>query len=329
MKLSIVIVNYKVPHLLVQCLDAVFKAVTTIEAEVFVVDNNSKDDSQTLVTQFFPTVTYIANNENVGFSKANNQAIKLAKGQYVLLLNPDTIILEDTLDIVCKVADNIPKFGALGIRMIDMNGNFLPESKRGIPTVWVAFCKLTFIHKLFPKSTLFNAYYYPTLAENELGEVPILAGAFMLINKQQLGYESLLDEQFFMYGEDIDLSYRIKNLGYKNLYIPSTILHYKGESTKQGDMKYLKAFYQSMLLFYKKHYAGAFPLWFYPTSWIISMYAYVSYSIGFKKPGNKKSKETLVLSTATYTYKEIISLIEQNKGDKKIKIDHPTYGFSV
>ena len=130
MKLSIVIVNYKVPHLLVQCLDAVFKAVTTIEAEVFVVDNNSKDDSQTLVTQFFPTVTYIANNENVGFSKANNQAIKLAKGQYVLLLNPDTIILEDTLDIVCKVADNIPKFGALGIRMIDMNGNFLPESKR-------------------------------------------------------------------------------------------------------------------------------------------------------------------------------------------------------
>lgn len=329
MKLSIVIVNYKVPHLLLQCLDAVEKAIQCMDAEVIVVDNNSNDQSRDLVSTYFSSVIYIANAENVGFSKANNQAIKIAKGEYVLLLNPDTIIAEDTLKTVCDIADTTDRFGALGVRMVDIKGAFLPESKRGIPTVWVAFCKLTFIHKLFPRSTFFNAYYYPNIKENEPGEVPILAGAFMLINKKRLQEEALLDEQFFMYGEDIDLSYRIINQGMKNVYVPTTIVHYKGESTKKGDMKYLKAFYESMLLFYKKHYAGSFPLWFYPISGLIHVYASIAYRCRIKRTRNRRAKETIVLSTNQYSYAEIIQQIEKNKGEKNIQLYHPNFGFSV
>jgi GT2 family glycosyltransferase len=329
MKLTVIIVNYKVPQLLLQCLDAVNNAIKNMEAEVVVVDNNSNDDSFRLVSLYFPRVTYIANTENVGFSKANNQAIRIAQGEYVLLLNPDTIIAENTLQAVCDRADATQDFGALGVRMMDMTGSFLPESKRGIPTVWVAFCKLTFIHKLFPNSPLFNAYYYPTVPENIEGEVPILAGAFMLINKKKLNDEALLDEQFFMYGEDIDLSYRIIQKGLKNVYVPTTIVHYKGESTKKGDMKYLKAFYESMLLFYKKHYAGTFPLWYYPISWGIHLYASIAYRLGLKRTSRKRVKETQVLTTDQYSYADIIAEIEKNKGQKNIQIYHPKFGFSL
>lgn len=329
MKISVVIVNYKVPYLLLQCVDAVYKSLNGISSEVFVVDNASNDNSQSLITKYFPSVLYIANHENVGFAKANNQAIKVAKGKYVLLLNPDTIIAEDTIKTILENADATSDFGALGVRMIDLKGSFLPESKRGIPSVWVSFCKLTLIHKFFPNSSFFNGYYYPQVEQNEMGEVPILAGACMLLHKQTLGDEALLDEQFFMYGEDIDLSYRIKLHGFKNLYVPTTIIHYKGESTKKGDMKYLKAFYQSMLLFYKKHHAGSFPLWFYPLSFIIQLYASLAYTLRIKKPAKRYAKQTMVFSTQEYTYKEIIEQVEKNGGQKYIQIYHPTFDITI
>lgn len=329
MKLSVVIVNYKVQNLLLQCLDAVSKSMEHISGEVIVVDNNSEDDSQKLVQHYFPSVHFIANVENVGFSKANNQGILSARGEYVLLLNPDTIIGEQTLTCVCDFADNTNNFGALGVRMVNGIGCFLPESKRGIPTVWASFCKIMGLNRLFPSGNFFNGYYFPSLEETSCGEVPILAGAFMLLNKKELKEEILLDEQFFMYGEDIDLSYRIINQGMKNVYVPTTIVHYKGESTKKGDMKYLKAFYESMLLFYKKHYAGSFPLWFYPISGLIHVYVSIAYRCRIKRTRNRRAKETIVLSTNQYSYAEIIQQIEKNKGEKNIQLYHPNFGFSV
>ena len=203
-ELSVVIVNYKVPYYLLQCLDAVKKASSLIRCEVIVVDNASDDNSQALVEKYFPTVVYVANEKNEGFAKANNKAIAMAKAPYVLLLNPDTIIAEDALQNVCHFAKNMPQFGALGVRMIDASGRFLPESKRSLPTVWNAICK--FLH--LPLSGK-NSYYYTQLGDKQVGEVPILSGAFMLLHKAALGDVAYLDERYFMYGEDIDISYAI------------------------------------------------------------------------------------------------------------------------
>ncbi len=257
MKLSVIIVNYNVKHFLEQCLHSVYKAAKNIETEVFVVDNNSVDGSAQLVREKFPNLYFIENKENVGFSKANNQAVKLAKGEYILLLNPDTVVEEDTFKKVTGFMDNHPEAGGLGVKMIDGKGNFLPESKRGLPTPWVAFYKMFGLSKLFPNSRKFGKYHLSYLNENEIHEVEILAGAFMLLRKETLDKVGLLDETFFMYGEDIDLSYRIIKGGFKNYYFPeTTIIHYKGESTKKGSLNYVKVFYTAMIIFARKHFSG-------------------------------------------------------------------------
>lgn len=257
MELSVIIVNYNVKHFLEQCLHSVLKASKTISAEIFVVDNNSVDGSTQLVKEKFPKVHLIENKENVGFSKANNQAIRQAKGKYILLLNPDTVVEEDTFSKIIWFMDEHPEAGGLGVKMIDGKGNFLPESKRGLPTPWVAFCKMFGLSKLFPKSKKFGKYHLSYLDENEVHEVEILAGAFMLMRKETLDKVGLLDETFFMYGEDIDLSYRITQGGYKNYYFPeTTIIHYKGESTKKGSLNYVKVFYKAMIIFAQKHFSG-------------------------------------------------------------------------
>ena len=257
MKLSVIIVNYNVKHFLEQCLHSVYKAAKGIETEVFVVDNNSVDGSAQLVREKFPNLYFIENKENVGFSKANNQAVKLAKGEYILLLNPDTVVEEDTFKKVTGFMDSHPEAGGLGVKMIDGKGNFLPESKRGLPTPWVAFYKMFGLSKLFPNSRKFGKYHLSYLNENEIHEVEILAGAFMLLRKETLDKVGLLDETFFMYGEDIDLSYRIIKGGYKNYYFPeTTIIHYKGESTKKGSLNYVKVFYTAMIIFARKHFSG-------------------------------------------------------------------------
>lgn len=256
MKLSIVIVNYNVKHFLEQCLNSVAAASEHCETEVFVVDNNSVDGSCTMLREKFPWVKLIENKKNYGFSYANNQAIRQSAGQYVLLLNPDTVIEEYTLKSVCDFMDEHPDAGGLGVKMIDGKGRFLPESKRGLPTPSVAFYKIFGLSKLFPKSEKFGKYHLTYLDKDEIHEVDVLSGAFMLLRSETLQKVGLLDETFFMYGEDIDLSYRITLGGYKNYYFPgTTIIHYKGESTKKGSVNYVVVFYNAMKIFARKHFS--------------------------------------------------------------------------
>ncbi|MFK7949202.1 MAG: glycosyltransferase family 2 protein [Saprospiraceae bacterium] len=257
MKLSVIIVNYNVKYFLEQVLHSVRRASEGLAVEVFVVDNNSVDDSVAMVREKFPEVILIANKENTGFSVANNQAIRVSKGEYVLLLNPDTVVEEATFSKVINFMDEHPEAGGLGVKMIDGSGEFLPESKRGFPSPWVAFCKTTGLSKLFPKSPKFNRYHLGYLDKDETHEIEVLAGAFMMMRKSVLDEIGLLDEAFFMYGEDIDLSYRIVKAGYKNYYFAdTTIIHYKGESTKKGSLNYVRTFYNAMIIFAKKHFQG-------------------------------------------------------------------------
>ena len=257
MKLSVIIVNYNVEHFLEQCLHSVEKSIKDLDVEVFVVDNNSVDGSMAMVKRKFPWAKRIENKENLGFSKANNQAMRMAEGEYVLLLNPDTVVQEDTFHKVVKFMDEHPDAGGLGVKMVDGKGNFLPESKRGLPTPSVAFYKIFGLSALFPKSKKFSKYHLGYLDKDEVHEIDVLSGAFMLMRKEALDKVGLLDEAFFMYGEDIDLSYRITQGGYKNYYFPDTrIIHYKGESTKKGSLNNVFVFYRAMVIFAEKHFSA-------------------------------------------------------------------------
>ena len=255
--LTVIIVNYNVRDFLEQALYAVHNASQRLRVEVFVVDNASVDDSAAMVREKFPEVILICNTENVGFSRANNQAIRQSKGKYVLLLNPDTVVEENSFDLCFQFMEAHPEAGALGVRMIDGAGKFLPESRRGFPSPFVAFCKTFGLSALFPRSKIFNRYYLGYLEHHETHPAEILCGAFMWIRQEALNRAGLLDEAFFMYGEDIDLSWRIVQSGYVNYYYPgTTIIHYKGESTKKGSLNYVKAFYQAMIIFARKHFEG-------------------------------------------------------------------------
>ena len=264
-KLSVIIVNYNVKYFLEQAIQSVIKACEKMEAEIIVVDNNSVDGSVEFIESKFiskaidqkPIIKIIANKQNTGFSKANNQGLQIAKGEYVLLLNPDTVVEEDTFDKCISFMDSHPDAGALGVKMIDGKGVFLPESKRAFPSPEVAFYKAFGLATLFPRSKVFGKYHLGYIGENETCEVDVLAGAFMLLRKSVLDKIGNLDEAFFMYGEDIDLSYRIVKAGYKNYYFPETrIIHYKGESTKKASFNYVKMFYNAMKIFAKKHFSG-------------------------------------------------------------------------
>jgi len=257
MKLSIIIVNYNVKHFLEQCLYSVRKAAKNMAVEVWVVDNNSVDDSVEMLKEKFPEVKLIENKKNTGFSVANNQAIKQSTGEYVLLLNPDTIVEEETFTKTIAFMDENPDAGALGVKMIDGTGHFLAESKRALPTPEVAFYKIFGLSFLFPKSKKFGKYHLTYLSQDEINKVDVLAGAFMLIRKVALDKTGLLDETFFMYGEDIDISYRITQAGYSNYYFPQTrIIHYKGESTKKSSVNYVIVFYNAMRIFAQKHFSN-------------------------------------------------------------------------
>lgn len=257
MKLSIIIVNYNVRYFLEQCLQSVYLAIDGMDAEIFVVDNLSTDDSLSMLRTRYPGVKLMVNHENVGFAKANNQAIRQAQGEYILLLNPDTILAEDALRLSVDFMDKHPKAGGLGVKMVDGYGRFLPESKRGLPTPFVSFCKVFGLSRLFPKSKIFGRYHLGYLDANEIHSVDILAGAYMMMRHSVLEEVGLLDETFFMYGEDIDLSYRIILGGYENYYFPlSRMVHYKGESTKKSSLRYIRIFYQAMIIFARKHYRG-------------------------------------------------------------------------
>jgi len=264
LQLSIIIVNYNVKHFLEQCLCSVLNACRNIEAEIFVVDNNSTDGSRSFLETRFSTVNFIWNAENVGFAKANNQALAKAKGTYILFLNPDTIVPENCFEKCFDFFSTHAAAGTIGVRMIDGSGKFLKESKRAFPSPLTSFYKLAGLAKLFPRSKTFARYYLGHLPEKEIHEVDVLAGAFMMIPKKVIDQTGGFDEIFFMYGEDVDLSYRIQKTidpktgaGYKNYYFPGiSIIHFKGESTRRGGLNYVRLFYKAMSLFVKKHYSG-------------------------------------------------------------------------
>lgn len=263
MKVSVIIVNYKVKYYLAQCLHSVLKAMDGIDGEIIVVDNDSQDDSIDYARELYPQVTFIENKENLGFSCANNIAIRQSKGEYVLLLNPDTIVNEHLLADCIILLDTHPEIGATGVRMLNENGTFAPESRRGVPTPFTAFCKMVGLTSLFPKSRLFGRYYMKYLDEYAATPIDIISGACMFIRKSVLGECGLLDEDFFMYGEDIDLSYRMLKTGKQNYYLPTRILHYKGESTHKNTFRYVYVFYEAMYIFFRKHYASY--------NWILSV----------------------------------------------------------
>jgi len=258
LKLSVVVVNYNVCYFLEQALLSVRRAAEKLGApvEVFVVDNNSADHSVAMVRARFPEVILIANQDNPGFAKANNQALRRATGQYQLLLNPDTVVEEDTFRACCAFMDAHPAGGGLGVQMLDGQGRFLPESKRGLPTPAVALYKLLGLSRLLPHSRTFGRYHLGFLDKEHTHEIDVLSGAFMLLRKAALDQVGLLDEDYFMYGEDIDLSYRLTLGGWKNYYFPGArIIHYKGESTRRTSVNYVFVFYRAMVIFARKHFA--------------------------------------------------------------------------
>ena len=253
MKLSVVIVNYNVKHYLEQCLHSLYRSSGDWQMEIVVVDNASADNSEAYITERFPQVVYVRNEVNQGFARACNQGIRLSHAEYVLLLNPDTVLAEDTLCRVINFMDAHPEAGAAGVKMLDAEGHLLPESKRGYPTLCATLGKLTRLGHVFPNSKRLNAYYKNELDANAVHRVEILAGAFMMLRRSALDKCGLLDEDFFMYGEDIDLSCRLLSAGFYNYYLPYPILHYKGESTQPDTYRHLRVFYGAMSLFYRKH----------------------------------------------------------------------------
>ncbi|MBQ7425838.1 MAG: glycosyltransferase family 2 protein [Prevotella sp.] len=246
MKLSIVIVSYNVRNYLEQCLQSVKQAFDGIEGEVFVVDNRSDDDSVETVRTNYPWVRLIVNQENMGFSRANNIAIREACGEYVLLLNPDTIVEKDTLREVLGFMEEHPKAGGAGVMMHNADGSLAPESRRALPTPWVSCLKMLGFSK---------RYYMSHLPWDKPGRIEVISGAFCFLRRKALDEVGLLDEDFFMYGEDIDLSYRLLKGGWENWYLPYPITHFKGKSTQKSDYRYVHIFYKAMLIFFRKHYS--------------------------------------------------------------------------
>ncbi len=254
MQLSVIILNYNVRYFLEQCVLSVQQALEGIDAEIIVVDNDSPDDSCAMMKARFPDVQLIENKVNAGFPKGNNIGVAAAKGEYICILNPDTVVAEDTFSKVLSFATGQQDFGILGVKLVDGRGHFLPESKRGVPTPWVAFTKIGGFYKLLPQKEIFNRYYAQHLIENQSGKVDILVGAFMVMKRELYLEVGGFDEDCFMYSDDIDLSYMVLKKGLCNYYFAGTsVIHYKGESTVK-DSAYMKRFREAMQFFYKKHF---------------------------------------------------------------------------
>ncbi len=324
MKLTVVILNYNVRFFLEQCIISVERALKGIDAEIIIVDNNSEDDSCAMVERRFPHITLLENKENVGFSKANNQAVAIAKGEYVCILNPDVAVAEDTFSKALGFAENIEKLGALSIYLMDGTGHFLPESKRNVPTPRRALLKL------LGQTKGTNGYYARHIDDRASGEIDILAGAFMFLKRSVFNEVGGFDEDYFMYGEDIDLSYKLLKAGYKNHYFGNLcVLHYKGEST-QKDGPYLDRFYGSMRIFYGKHYRSNFIL-----SGLVSLGVVIA-KVFRKRTGqtwkniDSKSKEVLVFTESIPLLKKLSETYDiPVRSVSKTVLDHALFTHSL
>ena len=253
MTLSVIIVNYNVKYFLEQCLHSVSKAAENVETEIIVIDNHSTDESLPYLAPKFQEVRFLKNSANSGFGKACNRGLAEAKGDYILFLNPDTIVAEDSFERCISFFETYPACGALGVKMIDGSGAFLKESKRAFPSPFTSLFKLFGLARVFPKSKLFSRYHLGHLDKEQNHEVDVLAGAYLMVRHGVLQKVGSFDEDFFMYGEDVDLSYRIQQAGYKNYYLAdTTIIHFKGESTKRGSLNYVRMFYYAMSVFVRK-----------------------------------------------------------------------------
>jgi len=316
LKLSVVILNYNVRYFLELCLKSVEAALTTINSEILVVDNNSPDSSCEMVRKLFPDVKLIENKDNSGFSKGNNIGVAQAKGEYVCILNPDTVVAEDTFITLLNLTETKNNLGILGCKLIDGSGNYLPESKRNIPTPTISF------KKIFG----FDKYYYANhLSDNETGNVDVLVGAFMLLKRDVYNAVNGFDEDYFMYGEDIDLSYRVLKAGYTNYYTAkTTIIHFKGESTPK-DTIYVKRFYNAMRIFYKKHFKKN---WVFDSAVSLGVRIIPLFNklrrIDSPKPSNLKE---IVFDNTNQSYKSIIESFQ--KENAKFKIRPKNSNFTI
>jgi GT2 family glycosyltransferase len=310
MQLSVIILNYNVRYFLELCVLSVQNALSTIEGEIIVVDNNSTDDSCEMMKTRFPNVKLIENKENLGFPKGNNIGAEQATGEYICVLNPDTVIAEDTFVKLLAFAKSKQNFGIVGCKLIDGAGNFLPESKRGVPTPWVAFTKIVSLYKIFPKSNWFNKYYAQHLSENQTGKVDILVGAFMFMKRDLYLEIGGFDENCFMYSDDIDLSYRVLKKGKANYYFhETTVIHYKGESTIK-DGTYMRRFQDAMNFFYRKHFKVS--LFFSVFMKIgILFFSFVKMFQGRQKI--KKTPKLYLLVSNSIDLQKKLSLILKNK----------------
>lgn len=282
-QISIIIVSYNVKHYLAQCLRSVWLAAKDIKVEVFVVDNASSDGSVEYIRNLFPSKTYpqlhlLPQSDNLGFGRANNLALAQSKGEYVLFLNPDTILTSQTLQDCYAFVAQHNDAGAVGVRMLKDNGSFAPESRRSLPTPWVSLCKILSLDRLFPRNKHIGHYYADTTPEDEIAPIDIVSGAFFFVRKAILDRVGGFDEQFFMYGEDIDLAYRISLAGYQNYYLPTPILHYKGESTQRTSLRYVRHFHEAMQIFFSKHFRKSYwltAMFVKPAIWLHAAVFYV------------------------------------------------------
>ena len=343
MQLSVIILNYNVRYFLEQCVFSVQKALEGIDGEIIVIDNASSDDSCKMMKAKFPHIKLIENKDNLGFPKGNNIGVAQAKGEYICILNPDTVVSEDTFSKVLnsQLVTHNSQLGIIGCKLIDGAGNFLPESKRGVPTPWVAFTKIFGLYKI---SNYFGKYYAQHLSENETGKVDILVGAFMVMKRELYLKVGGFDENCFMYSDDIDLSYLVLKTGKSNYYFHETsVIHYKGESTVR-DGTYMKRFREAMQFFYKKHFKKS---WFFDVmmqvgSFVFSLlkknqqknevrtiYEYVvfsrenlelnlskkaSYLADFNQLVNQPQKNIeIIFDTTTFSFAEIITFMQLNK----------------
>lgn len=310
MRLSVIILNYNVRYFLEQCVLSVQEAVLAMDAEIIVVDNNSSDDSCLMMQERFPSVKLIQNKENFGFPKGNNIGVQEAQGKYVCILNPDTVVAEDTFTKILAFAEEQQDLGIIGCRLIDGKGNFLPESKRGIPTPWVAFTKVLGLYKFFPKWKIFNQYYAQHINENENGKVEILVGAFMLMTRELYNDLNGFDENCFMYADDIDLSYRVLQKQKSNYYFAeTTVLHYKGESTIK-DERYMKRFQEAMNFFYNKHFKKSL---FFSSFIQIGIWFFSFVKMFQGKPKRKPLPEKYIFYSSNSILSEKLPSILKNK----------------